>query len=551
MSEPLVLQIALPQGEQTLHIRRGEEERPLTETLRRDNLPLNTRCGQRGLCRGCVVELIGGSLTHRQSGEVIRVSDSDAPLAIRACEYSLRAGKASLRIPARALLAYEPQVVTDFRLNVPRAHDPLCPSAPLGVAVDIGTTTVAVLLVDLADGRVLAQSGGFNKQMNLGDDVLTRINLCMTDPVMLQRLQELVVRETLAPLLEKSLEDAGAEYSDIGCLVMAGNSTMQHLVAGIDPSPMGVAPFIPHFLEHRILSSREIGLNVVSPTTEVHLLPSCAAYIGADLSAGILSSGLLYDDGPSLLVDVGTNGEIVLKIGDRLYGCATAAGPAFEGAGLECGVRAGVGAVSHLSFDGDPFAVEAEVIPSSDKYTRPAGICGTAYIDLLARGRTSGLLSPTGRFTADLPDEAGHWLFTDEFNRRCLRVTRRRAHSDIFVTELDIARLLQAKAAIAAGILTLLERVGVAPADIKTLHLAGGFGLHLDVQSAIESGLLPGFQPQQIEVVGNTSLAGAYLALLDRSTLAEMERARQSMEVIELNLDPNFEMRYIDQLSLP
>lgn len=132
-----------------------------------------------------------------------------------------------------------------------------------------------------------------------------------------------------------------------------------------------------------------------------------------------------------------------------------------------------------------------------------------------------------------------------------MRVTPRRVHTNIFVTELNIAKLLQAKAAIAAGILTLLERVGIAPNATKPLHLAGGFGLHLDVQSAIDSGLLPDFEPHQIEVAGNTSLAGVYLALLDQSALAEMERARQSMEIIELNLDPNFEMRYIDQLSLP
>jgi uncharacterized 2Fe-2S/4Fe-4S cluster protein (DUF4445 family)/ferredoxin len=555
----MTLTVESAKGRQTLTLPPAEQKLRLTDLLRRKHLPLNTRCGQRGLCDGCLVEF-NGSL-------------------VRGCE--INAGELTtgpVRIPARSLLAYEPQVVSEFKLNVPRAHDPLwqqvelpvggvaglhrrrpirlavpeekrryatleyrddhwlvtgfadAPEAkPLGVAVDIGTTTVALLVCDLRDGKVLAGAANFNKQMHLGDDVLTRINLCSTDPTQLQHLRDLVVNETIVPLLHDALAKAGP--GTLRSMAIAANTTMLHIFAGVDPTSMGVAPFTPTFLEHRIIQLPEFPC-------AIHLLPGAAAYVGADLTAGALATGLMYDDGPSLLVDVGTNGEIVLKRGDHLFGCATAAGPAFEGAGLTHGVRAADGAISHLHITGQPFAMKLEKIGAAP----PMGLCGTAYVDFLAQGRAAGLLNERGRFESAFESHTIPW----KDYGRALKIAR-----EIVVVEVDIASLLQAKAAIAAGILTLLERIGLRPAEIKTLYLAGGFGLHLVKEHAIGCGLLPGFKPDQIEVVGNTSLAGAYLALLDCGALDEIARAGQRMEVVELNLDPGFEDRYVEQLSLP
>jgi uncharacterized 2Fe-2S/4Fe-4S cluster protein (DUF4445 family) len=248
-----------------------------------------------------------------------------------------------------------------------------------------------------------------------------------------------------------------------------------------------------------------------------------SAYVGADLCAGALASGLAYDDGPSLLVDVGTNGEIILKHDGALHGCATAAGPAFEGAGLTNGMRAGPGAIERIWFDPEP---HAKVIGRK----KAVGVCGSGYIDLLAEGRRVGLLNERGRLS---------------------KLDRLRLADDVFVTEADIAHLLQAKAAIAAGILTLLHRVGLEPSQIKRLYLAGGFGMHLDVPNTIACGMLPGFVPEQVQVIGNSSLAGAYLALVDGGVLEELSRLARQLNVVELNLDPDFETRYIDQLALP
>lgn len=541
----------------------GSGEQKLSEILRRESMPLNTRCGQRGLCDGCVVELVRGRAVHCVTGQVVEAGA--APVELRGCEFRFD-DRSHVRIPARSLLAHEPQVVTSFRLNVARAHDPLWQhqasgngtsgsngSLPrnLGAAIDVGTTTVAVLLVDLATGEVVGQSSAFNRQMHLGDDVLTRINLCLSDSAMVQQLQDALVKETIAPLLRKAMvfPDRQPHEDRLVCLSIAANTTMLHLLAGVDPSPMGTAPFTPAFLEHRCITAGSVRLEVpgLAPDTPIHLLPSASAYVGADLCAGVLASGMLYDPGPSLLVDVGTNGEIILKQDERLLGCATAAGPAFEGARLTSGIRAGRGAIETIRFEASPFEVRTEVI-GGDK---PVGICGSAYIDFLAEGRRIGLLDPTGRYqTAHLPGSEKA-MSRDEHGTLSLKVAHGRGREAVLVSEPDIASLLQAKAAIAAGILTLLERVGLAPSDLRKVYLAGGFGLHLDVPNAIASGLLPGFTPQQVEVVGNTSLGGAYLTLLDRNVLKEISRIGRDMEIVELNLDPGFEARYIDQLAMP
>ena len=278
---------------------------------------------------------------------------------------------------------------------------------------------------------------------------------------------------------------------------------------------------------------------------QVHLLPSGAAYVGADLIAGALATGLAWDEGPTLLVDVGTNGEIILKTKDHLLGCATAAGPAFEGGGLRSGIRAGEGAISKIRIQGDPAEIDATVIGD----TKPIGLCGSAYIDFLAQASRAGLLSETGRFVRGKID---HLLLDPAAEHLAIHFGRNgQKDKSVVIIETDVASLLQAKAAIAAGTLTLLEHAGMTPGDVKQLYLAGGFGVHLDHDSAIHSGLLPGFTREQLQVVGNTSLAGALLCLLDRNVLDEMAHISQRIEVIELNTVPTFEIAFIEQLTLP
>jgi uncharacterized 2Fe-2S/4Fe-4S cluster protein (DUF4445 family) len=491
------------------------------------------------------VGLRSGSLRRVPDGAPVGPGEGDR---LRSCQLRLAEGaEATVTVPARSLLKHEPSVVSEFKINVPWAHDPLDPEARVGAAVDIGTTTVALLLCDLETGRVLGQASAFNAQIRFGEDVLTRIQMCYENPAAVVQLQNAVAAGTIQPLLTEACAEAGIGVAEVGVMTVAANSTMQHLLAGVDPSPMGIHPFKPVFLDHRVYAPADLGLSFGGAKARVHLLPGPAAYVGADLAAGIVATGMLYDEGPVLLVDVGTNGEIIAKVGARLVGCATAAGPAFEGAGLTSGTRGVKGAIERVTLRSAPFAAELGIIGD---VARPIGICGSAYVDFLWEGRRTGVLQGSGRFAEDFVKGAGAAVQADEYGRK-LQLHAHGASGPVWISEVDVARLLQAKAAIAAGINTLLGVLGTEASAVRKLYLAGGFGMHLSLEHAIGCGLLPGFTPAQIQVVGNTSLGGAFLALNDRNLLVEMQEACNRMQAIELNLEPGFEDAYIDQLMLP
>jgi len=540
------IKVELDSGERRA-ITVAADNRTLADDLAAHGLPLNTRCGQRGLCRGCEVELREGSL-------VIEGGTIAAPATIKACRARV-AGDAAIHLPSRSRIEHKPQVSETFEIAVPYAHQPLFPfvsgQRDTAFAVDVGTTTVVVLLVDLVTGEVLSRAGAFNEQIRFGDNVVTRIEAAR-NPEALVAMQRAIVMETIEPLLRRACERAGRLLERIAGGAIAGNTTMLHLLVGEDPTPLGIAPFTPRFIEGRQVLAREINLiaDGLAPETPIQLLPGIAAYIGADITAGVFASGMVFDESPSLLVDIGTNGEIVLQSGGKLTACATAAGPAFEGCGLRCGTRAREGAVSDLWMTLDPFQLATETI-GNVPLARANGLCGSAYVDFLATARSTGLLGVTGRFEAsawnNIPPQFQH----AEEGERALRIADGNGQGVLRVSEVDVALLLQAKAAIGAGIEILLETAGVRAADIGKVYLAGGFGMHLNVAHAIAVGLLPGFRTEQVRVVGNTSLAGALLALVDRTTLEEMENLRSQVQVIELNLADGFEDRYIEHLMLP
>lgn len=515
--------------------------RSLAGYLESHGFPLNTRCGKRGICCGCEVKLDDGS-------------------TVKSCQIPAE-GVSAVEIPGRSQMEHQPQVGETFRIDVPSAHQPIFESVDsvdseggvcdTAFAIDLGTTTVVVMLIDLTSGEIIARSGGFNEQIRFGDNVLTRIDAAR-EPEALNELQAAVSTATFKPLIESACKQAERSTSRLAGGVIAGNTTMLHLLVGEDPTSLGIAPFIPQFIEGRRITADDINLQIdgTQSSLPIHLLPGIAAFIGADIVAGIYATGMMFDEKPSLLVDIGTNGEIVLQNKGTLSTCATAAGPAFEGAGLRCGTRARDGAISRLDLSLSPFKIEADII-GDIPLSRAAGICGSAYIDFLAEAREAGLLTASGRFDQAkwdaIPDT--HKVIDDD--ERAIRLAGEDGRGGMMVSEVDIAVILQAKAAIGAGIEILLETQGIQANELEKVYLAGGFGMHLDVSHAIEIGLLPGFKTEQIEVVGNTSLAGAMLALVDKTTLKEMEEIRNHAEVIELNLQEDFEDCYIDNLMLP
>ena len=531
------IRISSPAGDRVIPVQ--DPALSLAEILAAGGLPLNTRCCLRGLCRGCTIVVAEGTFLE---GETQCLVQPGSPREVLACGCrSVADGSLRLSIPPKSLLSHPPVVVSDFRTEIPAGCDPIFSrwkEVPLGVAVDLGTTTVALLLAELGSGRILARASALNAQVRSGDNVLTRIYLCQQDKSRIAGLQREFWNDTFHPLFEEVLKTSGATRDQVAGIVVAGNTTMLHLAAGEDPTPLGTVPFTPLFLNQRVL-----GLEIAGH--EVILLPGISAYVGADIAAGAICCASAYGESPRLLVDAGTNGEILLSGPRGHLACATAAGPAFEGCGLTCGMRAADGVVGRIRLESDPFGVSLEVIGAGEA---THGITGSAYIDFLAEGRSAGLLEENGRFSKDFVEAHPGWFSREETG---LAFLLRPERPHLRISEVDVALLLQAKSAIAAGVLTLLERQGLRPEEIERVYLAGGFGLHLSVPHAIACGLLPGFRDDQIEAVGNTSLGGAYLAMLDQTLAAEMDALRSGVETVELNLDPGFEDRYLDHLALP
>ena len=544
MSEPVIVTSLGSHGRGLrLQLTGGPSPRNLAELLAEAEFPLNTRCGQRGLCRGCMVELLGGKVLAPDGKPA-------APGPLRACQMTLAGcGTIQLVVPQTARISDSPLVGESFQIEAPFALDPAIPLAPprdTAFAIDVGTTTVVLMLVDLASGEILSRAGGFNAQIRFGDNVITRIE-AGSQPEKRREMRRALAAETLRPLLREALRRAGREPARLAGGVAAGNTTMLHILADEDTGPLGIAPFTARFLDSRCLTAENLGLHDagIEGPLPVRLLPGFAAYIGADIVAGVHATGMALDPRPSLLVDMGTNGEIVLCAEDRLVVCATAAGPAFEGAGLSSGTRAQHGAVSRILLENGHTTVAtiggAPCMPD-------AGICGSAYIDFMALARDTGWLRENGRFNdAAWQSLPARFRDTEENHRAILPA----GSPGPRITEIDIAHLLQAKAAIAAGIEMLLASANIRPPEIGRLHLAGGFGMHLDVAHAIAIGLLPGFRSDHVRVVGNTSLAGAWLAVIDRQALVEMNALRERVSVVELNQVPDFENCYIDHLGLP
>jgi uncharacterized 2Fe-2S/4Fe-4S cluster protein (DUF4445 family) len=511
-------------------------DRPLSAVLARTGFVLNTRCGQKGLCRGCEVRLANGELAKscqipasRVLGEVVEIP-----------EKSLIQGSLSVAIDFQPHCAYELRPL--FKPEGPRN---------LGLCIDIGTTTVVAALVDLIDGKIMGRASGYNAQVRMGEDVLTRIDACTRSKEAVSEGQRLLLDETLSVLWEDLMQETGCGGERLAGAVVAGNTTMLHLLLGEDPSPMGKVPFTPVFtgaqkrVHHDLPWSKPVWQD--AEAIPWYLLPGYAAYVGADIAAGWLASGMADRGGTQLLIDIGTNGEILLQHEGRLTGCATAAGPAFEGTQLSWGTRAITGAVSRLHGNLlDPGSVEVEYV--NRRKPRAAGFCGSAYIDFMALGATSGLLKPNARFDPEVARANGISLSEGEYGLTWL--LNPKDPEGPFISDADIAILLQAKAAIAAGTGVLMRQSGITHEQVDRVYLAGGFGLNLGIESAITCGLLAGFRKDQIEVVGNSSLGGAYVCLLDRERAVALEASARDVKIIELNEDPEFEDTYIDHLNL-
>lgn len=412
-----------------------------------------------------------------------------------------------------------------------------------GAAVDIGTTTVVVYLVDLTTGRVIGTASTYNSQVKCGDDVITRI-VYATEKNGLEELQGLVVGN-INTMIKELAQRNNVPPGMIDYIVVAGNTTMEHLFYGINPQYIREEPYIPTATFFPLVRAKNIGIGV-DPQAIVYAVPSVASYVGGDITAGVLVSQMHKQDNISLFIDVGTNGEIVLGNRDWLVTAACSAGPAFEGSGIKFGMRAMEGAIEEVEIDPKTYEVNYRVIGD----VKPIGICGSGMIDTLAEMYLTGVIDQKGKIREEIGSkrvrrgEAGleyvlAWRVESAINK------------EIVITEVDLDNLIRAKAAIYAGFATLLSQMGMTFSDVDKIYIAGGFGRYIDVERAITIGMLPDLPVEKFVFLGNTSIMGAYYALLCDRLRREAEEIARRMTYIELSVSRSFMDEYLSALFLP
>ncbi|MGE4565713.1 MAG: ASKHA domain-containing protein [Victivallaceae bacterium] len=481
--------------------------RKLSEVAADENIHFDLRCGGRGICNRCRVILHQG--VYRIGDRTVAIGAQ--PVEANACQTELLSENGWIEIPESTFAVRHGKIAADW------VGGELVSRPETVIALDLGTTTVAG--VKIRAGEIVGSASAYNHQSRFGDNVVTRINYAGASAKQLGELQKAII-DTVNELLE------ALDASDAVRIAVSGNTVMTSLFFAIDPSPIGVIPFRPPV---RIFPATTAGaLHLAArPETPVLAAPAIAGFVGGDLTSGIVITKLQPGE---MLIDIGTNCEIILHAGEKMYCTAAAAGPAFEGSSIQCGRRATPGAIDHFSSDWRYSVIGDQA---------PKGVCGSAMVDILHAGRQAGWLNEFGRLELETLGER---------RRQCGHIHAVELAPGVVLTEPDIEQLLKAKAAVFAGIQSLLGHCGMSLEQVKQIHLAGGFAKYLDVDNAVAIGMLP---VCRYRIAGNTSLAGAAKLATEPETMAEFIRTIDLPEDLPLNVIPEFEFNYIDALLLP
>jgi uncharacterized 2Fe-2S/4Fe-4S cluster protein (DUF4445 family) len=416
------------------------------------------------------------------------------------------------------------------------------------IAFDLGTTTVVATLLDLGAGTPVAVRSKLNPQQAFGADVITRISTIMMDDRALERLTGLA-HEVLDELAHDVCVEASVDPSEVYEVAVAGNATMTHIVLGIDPEPLGMAPFIMAARKWPEMLAADVGVHM-HPGARAVVFPALGAYVGGDIISGLLASGMDRDSRTRLFIDIGTNCEIVLGSNERLLATAAPAGPAFEGAAIRCGMRASPGAIEgvRMSTDGLELAVIGDV--------EPIGLCGSGLVDAVAGLVSIGLLDRSGRFVTEeeaaerAPGVASRLTMVGD-ERVFVLHKRGEAESSIYMSQRDVRELQFAKAAIATGWNLLLEDAGLVPGDVQQVLLAGSFGSYLSPASAVRLGLVPPLPVLRVVSAGNVAGEGAKMALLSVRERAGAMALLEEVNYVELSDRADFNDRFVELLQFP
>ena len=484
------------------------EGQNLLEIIREHDFDIDATCGGRGTCGKCTVEInekmVKSCTTTAIDGMIVKFSDiSEINNILTETE--------KLDIKVKPIFS---TIVEGY-----------------GLAVDIGTTTIAAYLYDIHTGERLMVKSSINPQKIFGADVISRIDYTRKGEV-----ERLKMHTEIVECIQMIIDDLPYPLS---ILMFTGNTTMMHFLLDLDASGIAVAPFTPESTDLHMLKAKEIGFNKNAANATMVVLPCVSAYVGADTVSAVIATGLDTAEKPELLVDIGTNGEIALKTPDGIWACSTAAGPAFEGANITFGMPAVEGAISKAWIENDQ--LRFKTIGDCE----PKGLCGSGVLDLIALMLETEVVDCTGRLVDD--DE----LSQDWLKKRIVEYNNANAFKivgDILVTQKDVREIQNAKAAICAGITILATRAGVELTDIFATHLAGGFGNFMDRKSAVKIGLIPCELEASCKTSGNAAGLGASMALLNQDNLNQVISLSKTIKYIELSYDPDFVNSYVDNM---
>ena len=532
---------------------RAQKGDNILDLARSAGIAVDAPCSGSGTCGKCRLKLISGDVDMNRSP---RLSKDDYHDMWRLACQSRVSGDAVFFVPAdrssfksgirtadlsgdEELCRYKKQISGIFDAGIQTG----CNEAGVGIAVDIGTTTVTAALLNLSTGEVLAKGSLGNGQIIYGADVINRI-IQSAKPGGREKLRSAVTDDTINPIFDRMLKDAGLVRDDIHRIVIAGNTTMEHLFTGADAQSIRLEPFVPEFLELEGKTAGDLGLNSPSDTPVI-LAPNVGSYVGGDITAGILAAGIWNTEDITLFIDLGTNGELVLGSREYMLCCACSAGPAFEGGDISCGMRATNGAIEGVHINEDTLEPELEIIGGA----KPVGICGSGIIDTVSELFRCGVISSKGRFVRESPrikyDEYGGASYILVFAQES------GTGHNIEIDESDLDNFIRAKAAIFSAVRTMLKAIGMEISDISRIILAGGIGSGIDIEKAISIGMLPKVSLERYDYIGNSSLTGACAMLLSEKAKEKVFEIGRNMTYIELSTEPGYMDEFVAACFLP
>ncbi|MBQ8306121.1 MAG: DUF4445 domain-containing protein [Blautia sp.] len=414
-----------------------------------------------------------------------------------------------------------------------------------GLAIDIGTTTVSAVLINMETGEILAKGSSGNGQIRFGADVINRI-IESRRPGGVRKLQDAIIKETINPIIHEMCKSARINRNQIYRMCVASNTTMNHLFAGINADPLRMEPYIPAFFKTNSLFAGELGIDI-NKDAHIIIAPNIGSYVGGDITAGTLVSMIWNRPEFSLFIDLGTNGELVFGNSDFMMSCACSAGPAFEGGDISCGMRATDGAIEACTIDKETMEPTYKVV--GEPGTKPVGLCGSGLIDVISELFMTGIINPKGKFVREgkrvRHDKYGMGSYVIAFEEEAASV------KDVEITEVDIDNFIRAKGAIFSAIRTMLSSLDFDVSMIDDVYVAGGIGSGINMQNAVYIGMFPDIPLEKFHYIGNSSLSGAYLMLLSTPAEKKTYELAQNMTYLELSTVPTYMDEFVGACFLP